>query len=34
MKGAARNWRLNFEKKVKMWEILHLSWPTIPRMDR
>ena len=27
-----RHW--NCKEKVKMWEILHLSWATIPGMDR
>ena len=28
------NGHWNWKEKVKMWEILHLSWSTIPGMDR
>ena len=32
MKGTAGHWTLKLNKKVKICEILHLSWAVIPGM--
>ena len=34
MKGTSRHWTLKLKRKSKNMEILHLSWATIPGMDR
>ena len=33
MKSTAWHWALKLNKKIKTWEILHLSWATITGMD-
>ena len=31
---TAKHWTLKLNKKVKIWETVHLSWASIPGMDR